>query len=199
MVKFIRDTIARLNVHFFGPRFGVEFVKLPHTRPSTSKAREVFNDHPIRVIEIGCYSGINARNIINALNVCEFFVIDPYEAYEDFPDYNTQLLSKAQKLAEKRLSAFDGKVTWIKEYSENALNSLEGEFDFIYIDGNHELEFAYNDMVSYFGYLKSGGVMGGHDICDYGVHHAFFKFLKKESNKIQDFGIKEPDWFVIKK
>jgi hypothetical protein len=199
MLRVLRNYFARLNVLVFGPIFGVEFTKQRHTRPSTLKAIEVFKDKPIRIIEIGCYSGINARNIIKSLNVTEFVVIDPYEKYDEFPDYDEDLLSSAQKKAAKRLDGFGAKITWIKEYSNDAIESLEGQYDFIYIDGNHEFEFAFDDMKNYFKFLKSGGVMGGHDISDRGVHHAFFKFLNEEGSSVADFGIKEPDWFLIKK
>lgn len=197
MLRVIRNCFARLNVVFFGPFFGVEFTKQSHTRPSTQKAIEILKDKPVRVIEIGCYSGINARNIIKNLNVSEFVVIDPYESYDEFPDYNSQLLIKAQRAAAKRLNGFSAKITWIKKYSNEATPFLEGKYDFIYVDGNHEFEYAYEDMKKYYMFLKSGGVMGGHDIADRGVHHALFKFLSEETNVV-DFGIKEPDWYVVK-
>ncbi|MDO8997140.1 MAG: class I SAM-dependent methyltransferase [Sediminibacterium sp.] len=196
MFKVLRDVFARLNVNFFGPVFGVQFTKQNHTRPSTLKALEVFGNNPIRVIEIGCYTGINAKNILSILNVKEFVVIDPYEKYDEFPDYNISLLAKAEKIALKRLQSSNTKITWVKEYSNDAIPFLNDKYDFIYIDGNHEFDFAYQDMVNYYQLLSPGGVMGGHDISDSGVHKALFKFLKDYD--IQNFGIKEPDWYIQK-
>ena len=197
MKKLFRDYFARLNVNFFGPYFGFHITKQSHSRPSTLKALEIFENKPIRAIEIGCYTAVNSKDILNVLNVKELVIIDPYEKYSDFPDYNENLLTNANDIAKKRLSKFSDKVSWVKEYSSDAIPFLNGQFDFIYIDGNHEYEFVYQDMINYFNILAPGGIMGGHDISDSGVHKAFVKFLNH--NDVTDFGIKEPDWFIQKK
>jgi hypothetical protein len=196
MVKYLRDLFARLNIHFFGPFFGFHITKQSHSRPTTLKARDVFANRSIRAIEIGCYTAVNTADILRVLNVREMVIIDPYEKYSDFPDYNDNLLAKASLIAKKRLLKFNCEIKWVKEYSSNAIPYLKDYFDFIYIDGNHEYEYVYEDMVNYFQILSPGGIMGGHDISNVGVHKAFFKFLSKYSTL--DFGIKEPDWFIQK-
>lgn len=42
-------------------------------------------------------------------------------------------------------------------------------FDFVYIDSNHEFKDAYSDMTQWMLRLKPGGILAGHDYCDYHI------------------------------
>ena len=170
-------------------------------RHSTRFAKEYFKDKKIIAIEIGTFMGYNAKSILKELNVKKLYIIDPYEEYLDYiesePESDQQLLSKAEKIARKRLKDFEDKIVWIKEYSDKAIKEINNNIDFIYIDGNHEYPYVIKDMENYYKKLKYGGILAGHDIAGWtGVGKAFVEFCNK--NKLKP-NISRTDWWIIKK
>lgn len=68
--------------------------------------------------------------------------------------------------------------------------------DFIYIDGNHEYNYVKKDLELYWGKVKEGGIMSGHDIQSSGVSTALLEFSRKNNLNIH-FGDRR-DWWIIK-
>ena len=169
-------------------------------RHSTRFAKEYFKNKKITAVEIGTYEGYNAKSILKELNVGKFYIIDPYENYFDYassePDTVTTLI-RARAKAKKRLNKYKNKITWIKKHSEDVVEDLPSEIDFIYIDGNHEYEYVKRDMEIYYKKLKKGGILAGHDIASFsGVGHALIDFCSER--KIKPV-ITVTDWWLVKK
>jgi predicted O-methyltransferase YrrM len=52
----------------------------------------------------------------------------------------------------------------IRGYSETIASQFADEtFDFVYIDGNHELKWVIQDLYAWIPKVKKGGVISGHD------------------------------------
>lgn len=180
--------------------FNIAPVKL-YPRHSVRAALKKFGVTPIKMIEVGTFRGIHAQKMFETLEIEKMYVVDPWEETESYRDNNpgaTQsLLSKAEKETDKRLK---GKpVIKIKDFSDNAINKIKENVDFIYIDGDHSYKQAKKDMINYWGKLKPGGIMGGHDITnpydDYGVCRAFYEFCSELNLKPK---LSRIDWWVIK-
>jgi SAM-dependent methyltransferase len=182
------DSLARL--------FGVKIHRESVARPSTLKAKAMFGSAPVRALEIGCGHGKNARNICEELNVSELVVVDPHDKYADYKDYNREYLIWAREKAKQRLAKWERKVTWITELSDAALAHIQGTFDYIYVDGNHDFEYVLADMNNYYKLLKPKAVIGGHDIDQVGVTRAFARFVYE--NQIENCEIKNPDWIITR-
>ena len=60
-----------------------------------------------------------------------------------------------------------GKIKFIKKKSEDAINDIPDNLDFIYIDGNHAYEYCKQDMEMYWEKVRTGGLLGGDDL---GLH-----------------------------
>jgi len=101
-----------------------------------------------------------------------------------------------RKQAESRLQKFQTKVNWIKQLSTEAVDTLEGKFHFIYVDGDHSYDAVLNDLKNYYRLVEKGCVIAGHDIDQNEVLRAFFDFVKE--NNIKEFYIKDPDWIIVK-
>jgi SAM-dependent methyltransferase len=69
--------------------------------------------------------------------------------------------------------------------------------DFIYVDGSHEEEDVYHDLVSFWKVLRPGGVMVGDDwhAYWYGVICAVNRFARERELQLQVHG---PQWILIK-
>lgn len=180
---------------FIGINTGIKIKKVSYARPSTIKAKEIFENQPIRIIEIGCAAGNNALDVLKILNVSEYIIIDPYDKYEDdYDDYDRARLVSMREEAKKKLSSYSDKLTWIYDYSSNAIDQIEGKIDFIYVDGNHSYESVLSDMENYSKLLADKYVFGGHDIDQIGVSKAFVDFVS--NSKCEFYEIKDPDWLI---
>ncbi len=80
--KLFIDYFARLNVNFLD--FIFHITKQSHSRPSTLKALEIFDNKTIRVIEIYYYTAVNSKEILIVLNVKAVVIFDPYEKIYQF-------------------------------------------------------------------------------------------------------------------
>ena len=113
--------------------------------------------------EIGVRYGNNAVFLIDALDIAKLYLIDPYDAYEEYQeDWNNQMMIEAESTAKENLGDFDF-VKFIKKYSEDAVPDLPENLDFVYIDGNHEYEYVKGDIANYWPIVKDGGILAGHD------------------------------------
>jgi len=189
---FLKNTIRILNF------FNFSIIKV-FPRHSVRFAKKYFKNKPLTIVEIGTFEGKNAKNILESLNIKEIFLIDPYEIYKDYlnsePRANNSFLSKAEKIAKKRLGKYKNKIIWLKKFSDDAIKEIPNLVDFIYIDGNHEYKYVKKDLENYWGKIKKGGILAGHDVGWKGVSDALIEFSYK--NKLSPFLTRE-DWWIIK-
>jgi len=179
--------------------FGVTLVRdLP--RHSTRFAMKHFKGKRIKVVEVGTFEGKNAEDILDRLSVTKFFIVDPYESHADYsetePGQTNKVLNKAMRKCGKRLSEYPHLITWLRKYSDDALDEIP-MVDFIYIDGDHSYKQAKKDMVNYWDKVNEGGILAGHDITaqNYGVAQAFVEFCSERNLKPY---ITRTDWWVVK-
>jgi hypothetical protein len=194
MNKIIRRVLIKIN-DYIGIKSGVKIKKVTYSRPCTLKAKEIFKNKPIRVIEIGCAAGNNALDVLKNLNVTEYIIIDPYDKSEtDYDDYDKSRLIAMREEAKKKLRNYSDKLVWIYDFSDNAIGQIEGKIDYIYIDGNHSYDFVRSDLENYSKLLAETFVFGGHDIDQPGVTKAFVEFISKKGYELYE--INDPDWLI---
>jgi hypothetical protein len=148
--------------------------------------------------EIGVWHGENAERILRLLDIQKLFLIDPYEAYSEYPERKSDpnKMSYAEETARDRLSEHDN-VHWIKEYSDEAVTEIEQGLDYVYVDGNHHYEFVKSDIENYYPLLNETGIIAGDDANWIGVSQAVAEFAVE--NGIQPhFKRDHPDWFFLK-
>ena len=173
-------------------------------RPMINFVGEHFKNKKLVGVEIGTYKGINAYSIMKTLNMTLLYCIDPYLEYNNYPEtwlINTQnYFDKYELEAKKRLKKFGTAVIFIKGLSTDpsTLNFICDNLDFVYIDGNHDYNYAKNDINTYYLKLQSDGIIGGHNFESKfsGVARAVLEFIDKHNLEL--YG-NEKDWWVIKK
>lgn len=178
---------------------GIEISKHYPQRQAIIKAKKHFNNKAIIACEIGTFEGIHAHQMIKTLNIKKLYIIDPYEKYEEYKnDGSFSKVLIAKKKAHKLLEKYSDKIVWVEKYSDDALNDIKEEIDFLYIDGNHYSPFIDNDIKNYFPLVKEGGIISGHDYSEYwkDVMMAVFN-LSKQLNKPVSIG-HGTDWIFIK-
>lgn len=151
--------------------------------------------------EIGVYKGLNALNMLSNLNIDKLFLIDPFIMDKSYKESFGNELPVDENIfveAKKNLSYFSDKVSWIKDFSYNAIDKVSNGLDFVYIDGNHTYKYVKQDIELYYTKLKTGGVIGGDNFeATYSdVPRAVLEFVDNEDLCLYGEG---KDWWVVKK
>jgi hypothetical protein len=114
-------------------------------------------------VEIGVYKGFFSKSLGKAgLRV---YGVDPWMPYPGFDrdiDARKERQEYLYKRAQRQVKGLD--VVFIRKMSIEAVQDFDDEsIDFIYIDGNHKLQYAVQDIMEWYPKIKKGGVMSGHD------------------------------------
>jgi hypothetical protein len=116
------------------------------------------------MVEIGVCHGTLSEFLLTNNKSSYLYCVDPYISYNEYVDAcntevnDTLFLSTRERLTKK----FNNRVSFIRKFSDNAIDYVPNNLDFIYIDGNHKYEYVYNDLENWFKKLKKGGLI----ICD---------------------------------
>lgn len=144
--------------------------------------------------EIGVQKGIFSKQILKYWKG-RLLCVDIWDNAEDYEDAEKLLLPEA---------------TLLKGYSKEISDSIKDEsLDFVYIDADHHYESVLEDINTWFGKVRKGGIISGHDYCKYldffGVIEAVNYFCKingyKEINLTTDDyweGHAFPSWYFVK-
>ena len=111
-------------------------------------------------VESGAYSEILCKFNPNLHLLC----VDAWQPYKGYMDYAyQQTLSTSYETAKKVLSPYNN-VTFIRKFSMDAVKDVEdNSLDFVYIDGNHTLQYVINDICEWSKKVRPGGIVSGHD------------------------------------
>jgi predicted O-methyltransferase YrrM len=154
-------------------------------RPSYSCILE--RREQIIAAEIGVNYGLNAISMLRSTPRLKLYLIDKddYSYHTTFSQWNGRV------------------VTIIKDSKEAAVSFVNGFFDYVYIDANHEYEDCKYDLIVWYPKVAIGGILAGHDYgTEEGVTNAVDEFVK-------GFGLtlftqqaepdsKVKDWWVYK-
>ena len=206
MNLFMSINIHQRGLILFKMRLAIEFIK---------KAMGTSQDGLVG-IEIGVYKGENSKNIIKNLLIKRLYLIDPYEKYKEY-DYPVESIKtynqyrEVESLAHSTLFEYKDRVVWIKKKSDDAVEDIPEDLDFVYIDGNHSYDYIKRDIVNYYPKLRKGGVLAGHDWWIEDVRSAVTEFAGNNGLKVNHYKLKETeewneksigkdrfDWWLVK-
>ncbi len=166
--------------------------------------KESFGDKSVVGVEIGVFRGEHAEFILQTLNVRKLYLIDPFDSNDpDFVGHCKRHISASKAVAEKRLAPYSDKLVWLCMRSDDAVDKVEEELDFVYIDGNHSYDFVMRDIRNYFRLVRSGGWIGGHDYMirispSIEVKRAVDDFVSETGYELHSGSGKFPDWWICK-
>jgi len=147
-----------------------------------------YRTRPIRYLEIGTFFGANLLSVAVSYGAHPESIlhcIDPWEDYEEYPEYKGLQSSTYESfLRNVDASGHGHRVVVNRGYSSDRVPTFDNDFfDIIYVDGNHEPEYALEDAVLSFRKLKVGGVIifddygwGGADLTKRGVDAFLFGY-----------------------
>ena len=111
------------------------------------------------VVEIGVAEGASALAVREVMAVDgTLYLIDPFHLSR-FRWLNTQ--RRAARTAVSRCAR--AKVTWIEQFSFDAVGSWNEPIDFLFVDGDHTEDGVTRDWSDWHRFLRSGGRVAFHD------------------------------------
>jgi len=148
-------------------------------------------------VEIGVAEGHNSKNILLMLPVRKLYLVDSY--FMSYKEENriVEYPENTYVKAKKRLSKFDDRIIWVFKKSEDAIDEIPNNLDFVYIDGNHSYDFVKKDIENYYPKVRKGGIIGGHDFSGnhIDVSKAVIDFATEKQLKICG---RDDDWWIEK-
>lgn len=157
------------------------------------------------IAEIGVDYGDHAEQIVETLNPCKLYLIDPWSGREEQLDTVQKRFSITASRDTSLLLESSGIVGVIGTSVETANNFPDEYFDLVYIDADHIYESVKDDIAAWFPKVKPGGWITGHDYVDgyendpniYGVIPAVNELVVKHDLTLSFVG-KWKDWAVKK-
>jgi len=165
-----------------------------------------YKQRPINYLEIGTFYGANILSVAKSYGLhtdSKLYCIDPWEDYNDYPEYKNQQTSIYNTfLNNVKNAGEEHKIVINRGYSNSEIPKFQDLFfDIIYVDGNHEPEYVLEDAVLSFRKLKIGGIMiiddygwGGPDLTKRGID----AFLSGYHKRVTRLGMVETQVFLRK-
>jgi hypothetical protein len=161
-----------------------------------------------RILEIGTLAGDYAEVLIKEVKPSSIDLLDVFEAY-DWPDCNRFDREGHFNFVKNRFKNVKA-ITYHKGYSDKIMPTLDKEFDYIYIDANHDYEHCKADLMNALPLLAEDGIIGFNDYIvdkdhgvDYGVIEVVCEFLDENKNwEVVGFALQEnmyADMYIQKK
>jgi len=117
--------------------------------------------------EIGVFQGETSRSILESTKTKHLYMVDPWMA--DFDTSRGLYTTKGDPGKDYREVAhffnetFPDRSTIIRKESVNAVNEIDEQIDFVFIDANHTYEAVWQDLEVWIPKIKTGGLVMGHD------------------------------------
>jgi hypothetical protein len=136
-----------------------------------------------RIVEIGSYRGRSAIVLANAAAGAEVVAIDPHAGNDRGPQEIHGSASEGDAdhrafLANLARAGVADRIRHVRLPSQDALGSVDGPIDLLYVDGAHRLRPAIDDIARWGARVRPGGTMLVHDsFSSIGVTLALLRLL----------------------
>lgn len=111
------------------------------------------------LVEIGVYQGDMPAHLGRLFPRMHYTGVDPYCR----PDIQAEV-DERRRIAEERVAALPIPGRILAMTSEEAVGQFAtGSLDMVYIDGDHAYEAVVHDVLQWYGRVREGGVLCGHD------------------------------------
>lgn len=119
-------------------------------------------------VEIGTHTGDFANFILENSSNSTLYCIDPYISYDNYDDAINNVTGDNlyNQTYNTLKSKYGDRINFIRKFSEEAVNDIPDEIDFLYIDGNHRYTYVYKDLELYYRKVKKNCFIIGDDAVD---------------------------------
>lgn len=138
-------------------------------------------------VEVGTWKGTSAAfmavEIINSGKKIKFDCVDTWEGSIEHAEYDCVKNKTLFEEFLKNIEPVKNYINPVKLPSSEAVKKYEDKsLDFVFIDAAHDYENVFLDVSNWYGKIKSGGILSGHDC-----------FYPPVNSAINDFWAKLPE------
>ena len=134
---------------------------------------------PIVGAEIGVFHGANALYMFEHLDMAKLYLVDPWMDENNMQGYTEGATVNKFPIAVESLKDYWNKCLFMRMTSVEASELVNEKLDLVYIDGNHEKEFVYEDIIVWERKIRKGGIIAGHDWVSHpSVKEAVLEYVK---------------------
>lgn len=117
---------------------------------------------PLIGVEVGLWKADFAYSILESNSRLSWIAVDPYAPYgrkrrtqPEWDDIHRRVMGK--------MAPFGDRFKLIRKMSRDAIHDIPDGVDFVFIDGNHDFDVVYDDILEYERKVRVGGILAGHD------------------------------------
>lgn len=160
-------------------------------------------------VEVGVCTGRYSKILLDNIPGLQLLGVDPYVPYGAGGSFREQLTHDNNLQAARQLLApYPNYVLSIGYSHDVAQYIADGSLDFVFIDGIHDYENAYQDISDWAPKVRKGGIVSGHDyyltprmrvkeaVDDYAREHGI-AVLSTEWDETAFRDDRQPDWYWI--
>lgn len=152
----------------------------------------------MEAVEVGVDRGDFAWHFLRSWRGNSLRLVDNYEPYDEMPwDRTPDIIHAVSRLAE-----FGDRARFMRTTSRQAAEKWVTPLQFCYIDAVHSYESAREDISLWYPKIDAGGMLAGHDYCDY--HPGVMQAVNEHAEKfkltvyVTSDGWLNPSWYVYK-
>jgi predicted O-methyltransferase YrrM len=176
--------MASAFVHFLKYFTGID-VAQTQTTPAERDSIKQFAAGRKRCVEIGVFEGVTTGTIASILESdAILYAIDPFIKGRTGICWGLPIAKR--EIAKHRPRC---RIEVVRAFSPEANKQIEGNFDFVFVDGDHSLEGIQQDWRDWSGRITSDGIIGLHDtlvpkhnpnVANLGSHKYFIEHIQHD-------------------
>jgi predicted O-methyltransferase YrrM len=165
--------------------FGID----PASTQTTVAERDCISRHAQgkkRCVEIGVFEGVTTGVIASNLSSeAVLFAVDPFLKGRSGICWGMPIAHREVKRHTPKCT-----IQFVRAFSHDACRKIPGDFDFIFIDGDHSLDGITQDWSDWSMRVEGGGIIGLHDtlipphnpsVANLGSHRYFMSHIKNDT------------------
>ena len=163
---------------------------------------QLINELDIKIgVEVGVAGGLHSVNILSHSNIEKLYCIDPYpdDLYWAKEKDGDRRYEEAQKTLAKWIG--EGRAELIRKTGLEVVNDLEGDIEFVYMDGDRSPDVYPKEMEAWMKKIKMGGILSGHDYKNkrgFTVKTMVDKFCEENNYALETTTERCKSWYFIK-
>ena len=165
-----------------------------------------------RAVEVGVQEGKFSETLLDGWTGEHLTSIDPWKAapveeYVDVSNVSQEQHDAYYEETQRRLARFGGRSTIWRMSGDEAADRVEARsLDLAYIDARHDYAAVIQDLETWIGKVRPGGIFAGHDYLDgmvegsdFGVKSAVRQFFGQRGIRVNATFADPPylTWFVV--
>ena len=150
--------MAKALIHLIRYRLGLDRAQTQTTQAERDAVAR-YAAGKFRAAEIGVFEGVTTGVIAQALSEqAELFAIDPFIAGRIGICWGKPIATRESKRGSPKC-----KLHFVESFSHEAAQRIVGNFDFVFIDGDHSLDGIKRDWEDWSSRIEPNGIIALHD------------------------------------